>query len=185
MLSCYTSQSCLFIDFCAFDHVGSSPGIMSSVVAFIYMLFTAQTLTEYSTGNSELKLTQTSCKSQRCTPPPPSAISDVVLLVWDGPQWECSRHMIRAFLLLQRADLPARHCLESVLPSICVFLQPARTERWGCLALQNVSPFKLKPKLETHENFSFENVFLSCFHGSWYFFLLYHWSHCSIKIFLQ
>lgn len=46
-----------------------------------------------------------------------------------------------------------------------------------------LSSLKLKLKLETHENFSFQGIFLSCFHGTWYFFLLCHWSHCSIQFF--
>ena len=133
MLSCYTSQS-LFIERAMNSQIPVPLTMLVLALESCHLLlllficsFTAQTLREYSTGNSELKLTQTSCKSQRCTPPPPSAISDVVLLVWDGPQWECSRHIIRAFVLLQRADLPAHHCLESVLPFICVFPQPVHT----------------------------------------------------------
>lgn len=132
--------------------------------------FTPQILTDYSAVNSELELTQASCKSQRCTPPPNSVISDVMLVVWNWPHWEYLHHINWQFVALSVVLFSSSTALSGVcssfhscIPSTCAYWAlsvSSITTTASCFSLEKVSSqFKLKLKLETHEKFSFESVF--------------------------
>lgn len=133
-------------------------------------------------------------RSQMCSDQWSHVGSLKLAMVGALPPHKLAFAIYQGLCFLQRAGLPAHHCLKSIHPFICLFTQPVLPEHQEYLTLQCLltllhhppilswrksSSFKLKLKLETHDNFSFQSIFLPYFLGTWYFFLLYHIAICN------